>query len=132
MYIGTLIGFFLFISIFMLMITEIKPVIIHFDLNSAARGAILKIETDGGITSETRQNIINGLNFDSYDPSKLTIEPEQDVTGSTKASYGANISIDLTYKYTHKEYGFSGFDIVSTEVTEPIHVHMSTTSKNAR
>lgn len=114
------------------MITEIKPVIIHFDLNSVARGAILKMETDGGITEATRQGIIHGLNFDGYDPSKLTIKPEEDVTDSSKAVYGSNVSIDMTYMYTHKEYSFSGFDIVSTEVTEPIHVHMSTTSKNAR
>lgn len=111
---------------------QLKQIVIKYDLYSVARMAILRIETDGGVTSDTRQKIINGLDFEGYDPSKLTIDPAEDVTNATKAAYGEKVNIDLSYDYVHEEYEFSGFNIVSVLVTDTIKAHLATTSKNAR
>lgn len=130
---ASLVAIFVILSIFIMMLINIQPVVFNARMNLVARQAMLKIETDGGITSQTRQKIIESLNFDGFSASNLTIEPTINITNSTKAGYGDEVYLKLTYNYKYNDIQLIGLTgLKKVQETEPLTVKISSTSKNAR
>lgn len=127
-----LIGIFVIFLVVLILITEIQPLVIYFDLRQTARTALLQMETTGGITQDIRDGITNSISFSDYDSSYLTITPEANVTPGNLIPYGEKTSIDLDYAYHHKVFSLDGFSIVTKIEIQDIGVHFETTSKKAQ
>lgn len=132
-FIATIVALFILLAVVFALVIQLKPLTIYSNLKEVGRMAILKMESDGGITSDTRNMITNTLNFDGYNKDYLIISPSTDVTSSTIPDYGSKLTLDLIYAYHYKFYSMAHlFEIDSVEKTMNITVHISTTSKKAQ
>ena len=129
---GVLIGIFVLLLVTLLIITEIQPLIVYFEIRQAGRTALLKMETQGGMTQQIRDEVSSSISFSDYDSSLLTITPGINVTPTTLPLYGSTLFVDIDYKRNHTTYSLNGFSIVTGTAVQNIGIHYSTTSKKAQ
>lgn len=131
-FMASAVALFVLLVLFLIFVFSLQPIIVNSKIHQVTRQALLKMETDGGITSDTRQKIINNMDFKGFDQQYLTIEPATDITDSTKAGYGDEIYLEITYTYkyyTLELKGITGVERVQEQ--KIIKSELRTTSKSA-
>jgi hypothetical protein len=140
---GSLIAIFVLLVVTFTAIVDIKPFYINLQLHQVDRQASLRMETDGGLTEDTRQYIVDSMSkMNGFDADKLEIKASNTAenhspnpTDDTNfANYGEPISLTLTYNYTPRKHHLVGWTQVTTENGNviPITVRWDTTSKRIR
>lgn len=129
----TIIGFFVITTIFVSLTLSLQPVLMKIKIHQIGRQALLRMEIDGGITSTTRQRIIDNMNVPGFDPANLTIEPTENITDTIKANYGEQVHLKITYKFIYDDIQLVGLTEISKVPSEAIITFdKSITSTNAR
>ena len=129
-----LICLFVLLVVTFMSIVDTKPFFINLRLQAINRQALLRMETDGGLTSTTKDYIIDSLSkMKGFHENKLEIKAPI-ANDYSFANYGEPIRLNLTYNYEPRKYSLVGWTKISTEKDKPlpISVLMETTSKRIK
>ncbi|OAA90746.1 hypothetical protein [Clostridium ljungdahlii] len=140
---GSLIAIFVVLVVTFTAVVDLQTFYINLQLHQVDRQASLRMETDGGLTEDTKQYIIDSLSkMKGFDASRLKIKASNTADNHSPnptddknyANYGEPISLALTYNYTPTKHHLIGWTQVTTEKGNviPITVHWDTTSKGIR
>lgn len=129
---GTIIAIFFLVVVVFLSIEPLRKASIYNQITDISRAAILRCEADGGLTNETKQEILKALKQHGLDPDLATISCNKQGADSypTVTTFGADITLTISYKYVHDSLKEIGFIFNKTPNTETITKTISTTAKN--
>lgn len=131
-FLATAISVFVLLAVVFVSIVDIKPFFISMELRNASRQAILRMETDGGLTNQTRQEILKYFTImPGFNSNNLEITASNNADNSSFANYGDPVKLTLKYNYTPKRYSLVGWTHISTATgtTLPLSSTVETTSK---
>lgn len=134
-FLGTLVSIFILLSVTFVAIFDLQPFFINLRLHSVNRQAVLRMETDGGLSDKTKQYIIKSLSdVQGFDSSKLIISASNISDDTNFANYGDTLKLSITYNYTAKKHHLIGWTQSSVENGDilPITVSQETTSKRIK
>ncbi|MCH4200933.1 MAG: hypothetical protein LKF87_11250 [Clostridium tyrobutyricum] len=132
---GTMVCIFVLLSVIFVAIFDLQPFFINLRLHSVNRQAVLRMETDGGLSDKTKQYITKSLSdMQGFDSSKLIISASNISDDNNFANYGDTLKLSITYNYTAKKHHLIGWTQSSVENGDilPITVSQETTSKRIK
>ncbi|WP_147566156.1 hypothetical protein [Clostridium tyrobutyricum] len=134
-FLGTMVCIFVLLSVIFVAIFDLQPFFINLRLHSVNRQAVLRMETDGGLSDKTKQYITKSLSdMQGFDSSKLIISASNISDDNNFANYGDTLKLSITYNYTAKKHHLIGWTQSSVENGDilPITVSQETTSKRIK
>lgn len=102
-------------------LAPLEKLAIQSKVNDVGRGAMFRIEADGGLTEETKKLIRDEFDSKGLDSSLVDIYCNNVISpldGKPISNFGEKVQLKLTYTYRYSVKKIIGFDISEGEMQE--------------
>jgi hypothetical protein len=129
-----LVGIFILCVVVYSSTMPLEKMALQSQLNDVGRGAMFRVEAEGGLSPQTEKLIKDKLAEKGLNRDLVTIESNRKVNPSNplpNSNYGENVTLTIKYQYKYNIKDVVGFTIKDgAEKTEELQYKTSSTAKN--